>query len=152
MSDYENPRRRTNAGFSSGLIGGLIIAAIFLFLMLIDKNMDNRTDSLAFLIQLFVFFFIGQSAAERQYHNQIEEPEPLEGVVGAGKGAALIACTITWIVIVIRGVIRDSLGVFIFTDPVGLFIAILANYLLALAIGTWAGKIVEKRYRLYNEY
>lgn len=152
MNDYEKPQRRMNAGFSSGLIGGLIISVVFLIFTLIDENMDNRTDSLVFLIQLAVFFFIGQSAAERQYYAQIEDPEPLEGVIGAGKGAALIVCTITWIFIIIRGIVRDSMGVFIFTDPVGLFFVILINFLIAIAIGTWAGKIVEKRYRLYNEY
>ncbi len=151
MNDAPPRRNTSNAGFSMGLVGGMIVVIVFLILMLIDQG-TNKGDVIGFLIQLLVGFFIGQAAAEKQHFRQEDDPAHLEGVAAAGMGAALITFIITWIFIIIRGIVRDALGVFIFTEPISLCFGIFLNGLLMIAIGSWAGKKVDKRYRTDVEY
>ena len=150
MSDYSfdpyKPKRKMNAGILVGLIAATIMICVQLFFLLIFKG-TNTGDWIALGIQLFVYFFASQSAAERQYRQQEREVEPLRGVRAAGIGAAITTSLIMWLYIFVRGIVRDALGITISIEPVSLFCMIVVDVLLAIGLGAWAGGMVEKKYK-----
>lgn len=140
-----------HAGFRYGAVGGIIMIGVHLFLLLINQG-TNRGDVLAWIIQLAVYFFIARSAAERHHSAQIDDPEHLRGVVGAGVGAAVVTSVIVWLFIVLRGIFRDALGITVIVEPISLFCIIVFDVLLALGIGAWNGNAVKNRYRGFTGY
>ncbi len=139
-------RRNKNAGFKVGFVGGIVMWAIHIFMLLLFGN-TNYGDTIAWFIQLFVYLLIGKSAAQKQYEAQRDDVDALRGVRGAGTGAALVTSVLSWVFIILRGFVRDAFGITIIINPVGLFCLIIVDVLLALALGTWMGKSVEKKYQ-----
>jgi len=153
MSDYydfEEDKKNIHAGFRYGFIGGAIMIVAHLILLLIFQG-GSGGDWIAFLLAWIVYFFLGQSAAEAQYEQQKESLDATRGVRAAGVGAALVTSLIVWIYVIIRGIVRDAFGVFILAEPISLFCAITLEVLIAMAIGSWSGGMVEKRYKIDSE-
>lgn len=154
MSDYydfEEDKKSIHAGFRYGFTGGIIMVVVHLILLLIFQG-SNSGDWIAFLLGWIVYFFLGQSAAETQYEQQKESLDATRGVRAAGVGAALVTSIIVWIYIIIRGIVRDAFGVFVLAEPISLFCAITVEVLIAMAIGSWSGGIIEKKYKIDLEY
>ena len=145
MSDYydfEEDKKNIHAGFRYGFIGGAIMIVAHLILLLIFQG-GSGGDWIAFLLAWIVYFFLGQSAAEAQYEQQKESLDAPGGI-----GAALVTSLIVWIYVIIRGIVRDAFGVFILAEPISLFCAITLEVLIAMAIGSWSGGMVDKKYRI----
>ncbi len=150
--DPDSPKRKTmHAGFRVGFIAAAIMVAVHLFLLLIFRG-ENRGDLLAWGIQLFVYFFGSQVAAQQHYNSQERDPDALRGVRAAGVGAALTTSFCIWVYIILRGVFRDALGIIVLVEPFSLFCMIIADVLLAIGLGTWGGRIVEKKYKGFEGY
>jgi hypothetical protein len=145
-------RRRTNifqhAGFQYGFIGGVVMWGIRLVLLLLFGG-TNHGDILALIFQIFVYIFIGKAAAQKHYVLQRNEVNATRGVKGAGTGAALITSVLSWLFIIVRSVVRDAFGYVVLVDPVGLFCLMVVDVLIAMGIGSWAGKSVEKKYQIH---
>ena len=150
MNDYSynpnSPKRKINAGILIGLIAAAIMVFVQLFFLLIFTG-TNTGDWIALGIQLFVYFFASQAAAQRQYNSQERDIDPLRGVRAAGIGAAITTSLLMWVYIIIRGVVRDALGIDVIIEPFSLFCMIVVDVLLAIGIGAWGGSIVVKKYR-----
>lgn len=158
MSYYANdpfhPQRRSifrHAGFRIGAVGGSMMWGVHLILLLIFQG-TNQGDILAWIIQLFVYFVLGRTAAQKHYDAQSNEVDAIHGVQSAGTGAALITSLLVWLFIILRGFVRDAFGFMVLVDPIGLFCAIVIDVLIALGIGSWAGKTVVKKYQVFVEY
>lgn len=152
FDDFDRSRRNNlfrHAGFRVGIVGGLIIVGVHLFLLLINRGTNNG-DVLAWLLQLAVYFFLSRAAAEQHYQAQRDEVEPLRGVRGAGVGAALVTSLCGWLFIILRGVFRDALGITVIVEPVSLYCLIVLDVLFALGLGAWGGGAVEKKYRTFS--
>ena len=136
-----------HAGFRVGLIGGVVLVAVYLlFDFLFQGAILNYL--LVWPISLFVYFVAARTAAQQHYDSQKHELHTLQGVQGAGMGAALITCLITWIFIVLRWFYLDATGYLILLEPITLCASIFFNFLIAIAIGNWGGKTVENKYRI----
>lgn len=138
-----------NAGFRVGMIGAVIMIVVHLFLLLINQGETNG-DLLAWLLQLVVYFFAAQSAAQQQYDAQERSYEPLRGVQAAGVGAALTISFLVWVYIILRGVFRDAFGITIDMNPVWLYCMVVLDVLLALGLGSWGGHLVVKKYENFT--
>ena len=149
-SDYK-PRRRST-GFRFGVSGGIIMVVVHLILLLIFRG-TNGGDLLGWFLAWFVYFMVGRMAAQAQYDNQRDEIQyPLRGVVDAGRGAAMVTCVIIWAFIIVRGVFRDAVGVFVFVEPVSLFFAIMVDFMIAMGLGSFGGKSVANKYRVRERW
>ncbi|MBM4424665.1 MAG: hypothetical protein FJ030_14980 [Chloroflexi bacterium] len=151
MTPYDpfSPRRRNifqHAGFRMGAVGGVIMIAVHLFLLAINRGTNNG-DVLAGLLQLVVYFFIAHNAAEQHHATQLDSVDHLRGVQGAGVGAAVTTSILVWIYIVVRGIFRDAFGITVIVEPVSLCFTIFIDVLLALGIGSLGGGLVAKKYR-----
>ena len=135
------PQKRMNTGFSTGLVGGLIMILVSLavFFML---GGETDGDVFVWLLQLAVYFFVGRAAAGRQAEAQRQTYEPGRGVVGAGVGAPLTVSGMMWLFIIIRGIVRDAMGMTIQMEPVSFCGWIIVDVLLAIGIGGWTGRSV----------
>jgi hypothetical protein len=140
-------RKRLNAGIAVGLVAAAIMVVVHLFFLLIF-NGENRGDLIALGIQLGVYFFASQVAAQRQYNNQERDIEPLRGVRAAGIGAAITTSLLMWCFIILRAIVRDALGIQIDPQTVTVFCMVIVDVLLAIGIGAWGGGIVEKKYKI----
>ena len=138
-----------NAGFRVGLIGAVIMIVVHLFLLLINQG-ETKGDLLAWLLQLVVYFFASQSAAQQQYNALERSYEPLRGVQAAGVGAALTISFLVWVYIILRGVFRDAFGITIMVNPVGLYCMVVLDVLLALGLGSLGGHLVVKKYENFT--
>jgi hypothetical protein len=154
MNDYSldpnQPKRsKIHAGFLVGLIAAAIMVVVQLFFLLIFRGTNNG-DWIALGIQLFVYFFASQAAAQRHYDTNISTNniEPLAGVRAAGIGAAITTSLIMWFYIFVRGIVRDALGIQILIEPISLFFMIVVDVLLAIGLGAWGGTIVVNRYKI----
>jgi len=138
------PKKRMNAGFTVGLLAGLvmIIVSLAVFFM---RGSETDGDVFVWLLQLAVYFFAGRMAADRQAEAQRHTYEPGRGVVGAGVGAPLTVSGMMWVFIIIRGLVRDAMGMTILMEPVTFCGWIILDVLLALGIGGWAGRAVFKQ-------
>ena len=140
MDDFE-PRKRSNPGFQVGLVGGIIM--IFVSLAVFFMNgADTDGDLLVWFIQLVVYFFLARTAASRQAELQSRSYEPTRGVVGAGVGAPLTTSVMMWVFIIIRGVVRDALGMTIWIEPFGFCGWIIVDVVLVLGIGALMGNSI----------
>ncbi|MBI5823892.1 MAG: hypothetical protein HZB18_07695 [Chloroflexi bacterium] len=138
------PTKSKNAGFQVGLIGGVIM--IFTSLAVFFMNgADTDGDTLIWLIQLVAYIFLARTAASRQAEAQSRTYEPARGVQGAGVGAALTTSLMMWIFIIVRGVVRDAMGMTITIDPVSFCGWIVLDVVLALVIGGLMGGAVAKQ-------
>lgn len=153
MSDYyeyENESQNnifSHSGFQYGFVGGSVMIFIHIMLLLIFQG-TNKGDLFAWFLAWFVYYFIGRAAAQNHYESQRESLNPTRGVQAAGTGAAMITSVLIWGYIIVRGIFRDALGVFIVVEPVGLFCTILIDILIAIGLGSWAGKSIEKKYTI----
>lgn len=141
MSYDTRPKKQLNAGFATGLVGGLIMILVSLavFFML---GADTVGDGFVWLIQLAVYFFVGRAAAGRQAEAQRHTYEPGRGVVGAGVGAPLTVSGMMWLFIIMRGLVRDAMGMTILMEPFTFCGWIIVDALLAIGIGSWSGRAV----------
>lgn len=147
--DPYGPRRRNifqHAGFRVGAVGGLIMIAVHLFLLAINRG-TNGGDGLAGLLQLGVYFFIAHNAAEQHHNVQRDSVDHLRGVQGAGVGAAVTTSILVWIYIIVRGVFRDAFGVTVIVEPVSLCFVIAFDVLAAIGIGSLGGGLVARKHR-----
>ena len=144
--EYESKKRR-NFGFSVGFIGGLIMVFVSLAVFFMN-GADTNGDIFVWFIQLFVYFLVGRIAASKQADGQEDSYEPTKGVAGAGVGAALVTATIMWVFIILRGIIRDAMGMYITIEPISFCGWIIIDILLALGIGRLAGRSIEKQHDL----
>ena len=151
MDDYYTDPGRKNifrhSGFRYGLTGGVIMVVFHIVLLAIFQG-TNQGDIIAWFTAWFVYFMVGRMAAQAHYQSQQENLEPLSGVKSAGSGAGLVTGIIIWIFIILRGVFRDALGMFIFVEPISLFCVITIDVIIAMAIGGWAGGLVERKYKI----
>lgn len=145
--DPLHPRQRVHTGFRLGAVGGLLMWGVYLVLLLIFQG-GNQGDFLAWIIQLFVYFLIGRAAAQKHYDAQMDEIDALRGVQGAGTGAALVTSILVWVFIILRGIVRDAIGFMVLVEPVGLFCLVMIDVLIALGLGSWAGKTVVRKYQI----
>jgi hypothetical protein len=144
---YETePKRRMNAGFPIGLVAGLIMILISLAVFFMN-GADTNGDLLVWFIQLVVYIFAGRMAASRQADAVRHTYEPTRGVQGAGVGAPLIASILMWIFIILRGIVRDAMGMTIMIEPVTFCGWIILDVLLALGIGGGTGRAVLKQFQ-----
>lgn len=152
--DPRQPHRRAatrNAGFRVGLVGGAVMWGVHLFLLLTFGG-TNQGDFLAWVIQWFVYYFIGRSAALHQLNVQRHSVyAPLKGVQSAGTGAALITSLLVWLFMLVRGVVRDAYGITVLVDPVGLFFLVIIDISLAMGLGTWAAKAIVDKNRTFDD-
>lgn len=156
MNDYDpyNPQRGNifrHAGFRVGAVGAILMIVIHLFTLLINRG-DTSWDLYVWFLQLIVYFFAAQSAAQRHYNAQERSTEPLRGVVGAGVGAALTISFLLWFYIVLRGVFRDAFGITIIVEPISLFCMVVVDVLLALGLGSLGGRMVANKYKNFTGY
>ena len=145
--DSRHPQRRMHTGFRLGLVGGLLMWGVHLILLLIFQG-TNQGDFLAWGIQLFIYFLIGRAAAQKHYDDHIDQLDALRGVQGAGTGAALVTSILVWVFIILRGIVRDATGFMVLVDPIGLFCIVVIDVLIALGLGSWAGKTVVIKYQI----
>ena len=104
-------RRRSNAGFRLGLIGGLVVAGTNAVLGFALQDW-NTADLIAWLFSWIVVFIVARQAAERQYRAQRNELEPGRHLRGAAVGAALLTVLLVWLFVFGRDVVRDKPGLF----------------------------------------
>lgn len=152
--DPIRPKRRNffrHAGFRVGAMGGVVMWSVHLILLLIFRG-TNQGDILAWIIQLLVYYFLGRAAAQKHYHAQQSEVDALRGVQGAGTGAALVTSLLTWIFIILRGVMRDASGFIVLVNPIGLFCMMVIDVLIAMGIGSWGGKAIVKKNQTFVEH
>lgn len=150
------PQKRgifSNPGFRFGFVGALIAILANLALILIFSG-ETSGDLIAWFLQVIVYFFISRSAAEAQYNqNQRRgEFEHLRGVRAAGLGAGLTTSVLVWLYIIIRGILRDAFGVFIFVEPVSLFCMIVVDVSIAMALGSQGGSAIARKYDAGTPY
>jgi len=153
-ADPFQSRRRNifrHAGFRLGAVGGLLMWGIHLILLLIFQG-TNQGDFLAWTIQLFVYFFMGRTAAQKHYDAQRDEVDALRGVQGAGTGAALVTSILVWVFIILRSIVRDAVGFMVLVDPIGLFCVMVVDVLIALGLGSWGGKTVVRKHQTFVEH
>ena len=143
--------KRQSTGFRFGVAGGLIMVTVHLVLFLIFRG-TNGGDLLAWFLAWFVYFIIGRMAAQAQYNNQRDDIEPTRGVKSAGTGAALVTSVIIWGFIIVRGVFRDAIGMFIIVDPVCLFFTIIIDVLIAMGLGSFGGSTIANKYRPHSNW
>jgi len=156
MNDYDpyGPQRSNifrHAGFRVGIVGAIIMIVVHLFALLINHG-NTSWDLYVWFLQLIVYFFAAQSAAQQHYNARERSPEALRGVIGAGVGAALTISFLLWLYIILRGVLRDALGITINVEPISLFCIIVLDVLLALGLGALGGKIVANKYKNFTGY
>lgn len=153
MNDYslDPGRKKVHAGIAAGLMGVLIMIPVHLVLLLIFQG-QTRGDWIAHGIQLLVYFFASQVAAQNHYNGQERSPEALRGVRGAGIGAAITTSLLMWLFVVIRDIVLDALGMTPFLEVVTTFCIVVVDVLLAIALGSWGGSIVEKKYKTFDGY
>jgi len=139
------PRKRPNPGFTVGLTGGLVMIAISLAVFFMN-GAETNGDLLVWVLQLVAYFFLGRIAAQQQAEIQQHTYEPTRGIVGAGIGAPLVTSILMWIFLIIRDVVRDALGNIVLLEPITFCGRIIVDVLLAMGIGGFAGRSVEKQY------
>jgi hypothetical protein len=127
------------------------MVAVHLILLLLNQG-ENRGDVLAWLIQVGVYFFLSGSAAEQHYRAQQNNMSPLHGVKGAAVGANLVTSAIVWAYIIVRGIVRDAVGIFVFVEPISLCLVIAFDVVVAFAIGIWRGSAAENRHGGHLNY
>jgi len=133
-----------NAGFTVGLAAGALMVLISLAVFFM-RGGETDWDLLVWIIQLAVYYLAGRAAARRQAEAQRHTYEPGRGVVGAGVGASLTISGMMWLFIIIRGLVRDAMGMIIIMEPITFCGWIIFDVLLALGIGGLAGRAVFKQ-------
>ncbi len=151
MNPYgdDSPRRPSplrNTGVRVGLVTGLIVIALHVFLLLVNRG-SNEGDVLAWLLEMVVYFLAGRTAAEQHFQAQRDSFDPLRGMPGAAVGAALTTSLLVWIYIIGRGVFRDAFGITVLVEPISLYCMVVVDVLLALGLGTLGGRTVIGKYR-----
>jgi len=146
-NDYlpSNQGNPTGFGLKVGLVGGLLIMAANLLVFFIN-GADPRGDGVVWILQVISYFFLGRLAASRQAEAQLYTYEPTRGIVGAGVGAPLVTSFLVWLYIIVRGLIQDAMGILVLVEPFSLCGWIFVDVLLALGIGNWMGRSVEKHH------
>ena len=154
MNDFQfggSTQPRRNAGFRVGVVGGLVMGIVHLVLLVLFGG-TSRGDFLAWVIQWFVYYFAGRSAASQQLRAQrYEVHAPLRGVQSAGTGAALVTSLLVWLFILARGLIWDAYGITVLVEPVSLFFLVVIDVSLAMGLGTWGAKTVVDKNRTFDE-
>ena len=139
-----------NAGFRVGIIGGLFIVFLHLINLIVFRSRNSFSDLIIWLVQLISYFFIGKAAAQKHYDRSLDGYSDLQSVQSAGTGGPLVTSFTVWIFIIIRGILLDAFGFFVIMNPVGLFCYIFTDVLIALGIGSLAGKSVVKNFDNQN--
>lgn len=134
-------------GFRMGFLGGFILVCVHLILLLLFR-FTNQGDVLGWLLGWFVYFMIGRAAAQQKYDSQRDTMNPTGGVVAAGAGAALVTSVIVWIYVILRGVFRDYLGMFIIVEPISLFCVMVIDGLVAFGLGSAGGRSIARKYEV----
>lgn len=149
MNDYDphgyRRKRGLHPSLKAGLVGGAVAISVNLMLFLINAGETNG-DILAWLVALAVYFFAARNAAQMQYDARRDELDACRGVVGAGVGAAYITSALTWVYIIVRGVVRDAFGIFIVMDPFSAFCTIVIDVMVAGGLGAWGGRTIYNKY------
>lgn len=140
-------RKRVNEGFRTGLVGAITASLLHLILPFLAGG-ESWGDLVAWILQIFIYFFAANSAAESQYHKQEMDSDPYNGIQGAGVGAAMITSVITWVFILIRAIVINATGSMVIVEPFSLYCIIVVDVALALAIGSWRGSSVLKRHKI----
>jgi hypothetical protein len=138
----------SHSGFRVGILGGLVMVVVHLFLLVIFDG-TTQGDTFAWTFQIFLYFILGRSAAKQEYRKQASQTGDSQSVKSAGLGAALVTSVIIWFYIIVRGIVRDALGVFIVSNPFGLFCMIIIDVLIALGLGSLAGRSIAKKHQKY---
>lgn len=134
-----------NEGFKVGIVGGIGFSILNLLLFFMSGG-NTGFDFPVWLLQVISYFFLGTLAARRQLEKQIHTYEALRGVKGAGVGAPLVTSLVVWLYIIVRGVVRDAIGIFIAVEPFSLCAVIFIDVFLALFLGQIAGERIDREY------
>lgn len=143
-----------NPGFSVGLIGGVIAVIGHLIVLFMLNGATAGAMVMLLVVQPLIYYFAGQSAAEKMYqHNvNLQALDLTEHLRGSGTGAAFVICIIVWAYLLLQAIIVDALGMQVIVEPITLFIAIVVEALVALGLGSLAGRNVEKKYSGFNSW
>jgi hypothetical protein len=146
-----NQEHKTNAGFLYGAIFALLIVVIH---VVVDgmNYWSSQADLFLWGVQLVFYFIAGIAAANSQYKVQINDDDPLLGIVSQGRGAAMIIAACSWVYIIIRSLALDDAGMFAGISFI-LFVGfMIIDFLLAIALGHGGGRIIEKQHAPVEEY
>jgi len=138
--------KKTHAGFKYGFIGGALLVMMHIILLVLFDG-EVTGDWIAFLIALFVYFFIGRAAAESARRGSRYQISLKPDLMGAGVGAGLVSSIIVWIFIILRGIVRDAMGITIAVDPIGLCVLMLVDIGLSMALGGLGARSVKQQHR-----
>jgi hypothetical protein len=136
--------RNTHRYYSSGWIGGIF----FLFF-----NFTPMVPGLQFMdwllqiISLPMYFFIARSAAEKRYHEQQADADPLEGMRSTAMGAVMIALIFSVVTMILVEVIRSMISSYDLISPASLCWKVPSQIIIALLAGGFSSNIVEKNYK-----
>jgi len=131
-----------------------IIAHVFAIMLTLSNQVANGgvalvsiSDLLIWAMMCFLYYGMGIMAAEKQYDVQRNDLEPLNGVRAAAIGAAIIMCVGNWLVMIIRSVFQDAVGLLVRVESISLLVLIVVTVFFAFLFGNAAGKSVENKYR-----
>lgn len=143
-------RRSSNFGISVGLTFSVILLLIHAIVDWLNGGV-SQGDSILWLFQVAIYFIASLTAANAQFRAQIDSDNQLHGVADAGRGAAIIACVAMWIYVVVRSIVLDDSGMFAGAGILPFCGFVLLDFIVAVAFGSWGGRIVEKQHEHVTE-
>ena len=134
-----------NVGFSVGITASIIMLLLHI---VVDLIYEGRAISDYFLwgIQVIFYFFIGMTAANKDYHNNIDMDEPLNGMLNAARGSGMVLSAIIWVYIFLRAMIVGAFQVFGGLG-IGMTMAFLVlDFSMAIGLSTFGGSLVKEQH------
>lgn len=147
-----SPPHQTNTSIIPGIVGGILVALVQLFLTWIQRAGEVAVPELtggiiSFLLKWTAYFIVGYIAASRRYQAQRDTYEPAKGLQGNAIGAAFIVFAISWVVVIIRAFIFDIYGT-VLVGPICLYLAIVLDGVAASTLGAGAAAAVMRAHVL----
>ena len=145
--EYKNTGIQTGIAFSAFL---LLIHAIVDWL----NSGYSQADGVLWFFQVFIYFIASLTAANAQFRASQDSDKEVEhmGIVEAGRGAAMITCLAMWAYIVVRSVVLDDAGMFGGSGILPFCGFILLDFIVAIALGNWGGRIIINQHAPVNNY
>lgn len=144
-------RQITNFGISVGFSFSVVLLLIHVAVDWLNGGV-SQGDSILWFLQIGVYFAASLIAANAQYKSQIDDNEPLKDVVNAGRGAAMVICFVVWLYIIIRSLVLNDSGMFSGGGVFPFCGFVLLDFIIAVAVGSWGGRIMEKQHEHVTKY
>jgi hypothetical protein len=119
-----------------GILAGIALILIHVAAWLVTEDVGTG-DVIGWVVSWLVVFVAARTAADQQYRAQSDAIEPLQGVQGAGIGAALITTFILWLFITSRNLMGSGDA---FTNAWGI-LRIPVDLFIALGLGAWGSRL-----------